>query len=377
MALSMRLAFWGSRFLRIFRSEAFDDIEVSAEFVPALTTVAQPMADLGRVAARYMLDVLSGADPTVLHRQLPARLVTRSSTAMRNQLQRSGDIRGSGCEDFVHRPGPSHLLRAYGSATPGGNAKIKRIISIDRVNRFWYRYHKLKITTEHGKEIRYVKRINFCVHFTRWIGDLVLATVLVLAPLPSQAVLVTYDGLMYIPSGPLTIDGLPNDGTQASNGWDNVTWGQFLSGATSYIITNGSLADPTGLLFRGSNSVYTTGGFAGRFFTTPANWATPGITMYFSILIRPTVTPATNHYYGLQIFSNDANTGNGHDLFVGKNGSGLNWGLEYTTNFISGSTTLPSVDAYSSMAAAANQTVLLVVRVIFAFRVARFVFISM
>jgi hypothetical protein len=200
------------------------------------------------------------------------------------------------------------------------------------------------------------------------LGGMLLAAVLVLASFSSQAALVTYDGFAYIPSGPLTIDGQPSDGTQASNGWDNVTWGQFLGGATSYIITNGSLADPSGLLFKGSNSVYTTGGFAGRFFTTAANWATPGIPMYFSILIRPANTPVTNHFYGLQIFSNDANTGDGHDLFVGKNGSGLNWGLEYTTNSISGTTTSTvPVDAYSSTPAAANQTVLLVVRIDFNF----------
>src|ERR1017187_9710232 len=239
-----------------------------------------------------------------------------------------------------------------------------------------------------------IKRINFCAHFTRLmvgfantsnqsgrtsrtarqrlakslLNGMLLATEVVLASSSSQATLVTYDGFSYVPSGPLTIDGQPSDGTQAANGWDNVTWGQFLGGATSYSVTNGSLADPSGLLFRGSNSVYTTGGFAGRFFTTPVNWATPGIPMYFSILIRPGNTPATNHYYGLQIFSNAANTGNGHDLFVGKNGSGLNWGFEYTTNSISGTTTSAvPVDVYSSTPAAANQTVLLVVRIDFNF----------
>jgi len=40
-----------------------DDIEGSAEFVPTLTTVAQPMSSLGRVAARYLLDVLAQGNP--------------------------------------------------------------------------------------------------------------------------------------------------------------------------------------------------------------------------------------------------------------------------------------------------------------------------
>jgi len=235
-----------------------------------------------------------------------------------------------------------------------------------------------------------IKRINFCAGFTRlmnssgdsshhkrqtirharqrWmLGGMLLAAV-VLVSSSSQAALVTYEGFPYPPTGPLTLNGLPNDGTQASNGWDNVTWGQFFGGAASYIVTNGSLADPTATLYTGSNSVFTTGGFAGRYNTTPANWATPGIPMYFSILIRPANTPATNHYYGLQLSSNGGNTGDGHDLFIGKTGSGLNWGLEYSTNSIVGSTTnTVFVDAFSSTTAAANQTVLLVVRVDFNF----------
>lgn len=63
----------------------FDDIQSSAEFVPSLTTVGQPMLDLGLVAARYILDVLSKTGAAVLHRKLPAQLVTRSSTAMPSQ----------------------------------------------------------------------------------------------------------------------------------------------------------------------------------------------------------------------------------------------------------------------------------------------------
>src|ERR1035438_7914341 len=233
-----------------------------------------------------------------------------------------------------------------------------------------------------------INRINFSAYFTKWmagfvnaskqdgwnrrqarhrlakplLGSVLLAAAL-LASSSAQATQLTYEGFAYVPTGPLSIDG-QGGGT----GWD-ASWGQFLGGATSYIITNGSLADLSGLLYTGSNSVFTTGGFGGRYFTnTPPNWATPGIPMYFSILIRPGNTPATNHYYGLQIFSNAANTGNGHDLFIGKNGSGLNWGLEYTTNSISGTTTSTvPVDAYSSTPAAANQTVLLVVRVDFNF----------
>jgi len=70
----------------------FDDIEGSAEFVPPLTTVAQPMASLGRVAARYLLDVLAqGTPPSVLHHKLPTQLITRSSTGPPNRRHRVGE----------------------------------------------------------------------------------------------------------------------------------------------------------------------------------------------------------------------------------------------------------------------------------------------
>ena len=68
----------------------FDDSDESAVFVPALTTVAQPMLDLGLVAARYLLDVLnSSKPPPLLRKQLPPRLVPRSSTAPPQRDQRA------------------------------------------------------------------------------------------------------------------------------------------------------------------------------------------------------------------------------------------------------------------------------------------------
>ncbi len=187
------------------------------------------------------------------------------------------------------------------------------------------------------------------------LGSFVLAAA-VLASTTSQATLITYDGFNYPVTGPFTIDG-ENGGT----GWSTY-WNQFFTATLSYAVTNGSLAD--GALNTYSNSVFTTGGFAGRFFNSTnsvivANdgfWAAPGTTNYWSILIRPNVTPATNHYYGLQIFSNGANTGSGVDLLVGKNGDGLNWGLQAGVG----------TDAFSSVSAQLNQTVFLVVRCIFA-----------
>ena len=185
----------------------------------------------------------------------------------------------------------------------------------------------------------------------------------VLAASSSQATLQTYDGFNYTPTGPFTIDD-QNGGF----GWDNVSWGQYLGGATSCIVTNGSLSDPSATLYTSSNKVYSAGGFAGRFNAQPPpnGYGWPGSTTYFSILIRPESAPATNHYYGLQLFSNGSDTGtNTSDVFVGKNGASLFYGLEYTSNDVAGATNV-LVQSYSGTQAVSNQTVFLVVRVDFA-----------
>jgi hypothetical protein len=190
-----------------------------------------------------------------------------------------------------------------------------------------------------------------------WLGSILLAA-MVLACSSSQAVLITYEGFPYAPTGLASIDG-----KSGGIGWD-ANWGQFVGGATSYGIMNGGLS--FGSLYTSSNRVFTTGGLAGRFFTEPSTfYGTAGTTNYFSVLIRPENTPAVNHYYGLQLWSNGADCPTPHDVFVGKNGSSLNYGLEYSTNDVSGATNV-FIHTYSSTAAASNQTVLLVVRVIFA-----------
>jgi LacI family transcriptional regulator len=60
----------------------FDDLEGAAESVPPLTTMAQPMKQLGQVAAAYLLGRLNDEDvPSTIHQKLAARLVIRASTA--------------------------------------------------------------------------------------------------------------------------------------------------------------------------------------------------------------------------------------------------------------------------------------------------------
>jgi len=72
----------------------FDDLEGSAESVPSLTTVAQPMKRLGQVAAKHLLDTLNAKDaaPAVLHEKLSARMVLRASTAAPSPNFRMGGL---------------------------------------------------------------------------------------------------------------------------------------------------------------------------------------------------------------------------------------------------------------------------------------------
>jgi LacI family transcriptional regulator len=58
----------------------YDDLPVSAYVEPALTTVHQPMGDVGAFAAGFLLDQLEDtAPPPPAVRLLPARLVVRQS----------------------------------------------------------------------------------------------------------------------------------------------------------------------------------------------------------------------------------------------------------------------------------------------------------
>lgn len=60
----------------------FDDIEIAAHFVPALTTIAQPRTLIGETAAHRLLAMLQGqADGLEPAHLLPVELVKRESTA--------------------------------------------------------------------------------------------------------------------------------------------------------------------------------------------------------------------------------------------------------------------------------------------------------
>jgi LacI family transcriptional regulator, repressor for deo operon, udp, cdd, tsx, nupC, and nupG len=61
----------------------FDDIRFARYADPPLTTIAQPMADLGRESMRMLIEIMTGADVTPRKRILPTQLIVRGSAARR------------------------------------------------------------------------------------------------------------------------------------------------------------------------------------------------------------------------------------------------------------------------------------------------------
>jgi len=59
----------------------FDDVRYAAHTNPPLTTIAQPMQQIGEYAVRLLLDLLSGRTDVPLSVTMPHRLVVRASTA--------------------------------------------------------------------------------------------------------------------------------------------------------------------------------------------------------------------------------------------------------------------------------------------------------
>ena len=61
----------------------FDDIDISACFIPALTTIRQPRLEIGMVAAEKLIEqILAPAAQTEFHEhKLPVELIRRESCA--------------------------------------------------------------------------------------------------------------------------------------------------------------------------------------------------------------------------------------------------------------------------------------------------------
>jgi LacI family transcriptional regulator len=59
----------------------FDDSAISAIVTPALTTVRQPVAEMGRMAVSLLMRILDHQRLEALHIELKTRLIVRGSTA--------------------------------------------------------------------------------------------------------------------------------------------------------------------------------------------------------------------------------------------------------------------------------------------------------
>jgi LacI family repressor for deo operon, udp, cdd, tsx, nupC, and nupG len=59
----------------------FDDVPLAQHTTPTLTTVAQPMCDLGQAAVKLLVDILGGTDAVPASVVLPHQISVRASTA--------------------------------------------------------------------------------------------------------------------------------------------------------------------------------------------------------------------------------------------------------------------------------------------------------
>ena len=84
---------------------------------PSLTTVAQPLHDIGATALRMLVELLAGREPTPAHVRLPTRLVVRDSTG-RCRHPEHGTVTGEPGEVSPTSPG----RRATARSAPTGPA---------------------------------------------------------------------------------------------------------------------------------------------------------------------------------------------------------------------------------------------------------------
>jgi len=80
LALLSRLQRRGLRVPQDIALVGFDDEDFSAETFPSLTTVSQPLGEMARRAALYLLARLAGVERDVYQQVLPNRLIVRESS---------------------------------------------------------------------------------------------------------------------------------------------------------------------------------------------------------------------------------------------------------------------------------------------------------
>jgi DNA-binding LacI/PurR family transcriptional regulator len=80
LALLSRLQRRGLRVPEDLALVGFDDEDFSAETFPSLTTVSQPLGEMARRAALYLLARLAGVERDIYQQVLPTRLIVRESS---------------------------------------------------------------------------------------------------------------------------------------------------------------------------------------------------------------------------------------------------------------------------------------------------------
>jgi DNA-binding LacI/PurR family transcriptional regulator len=58
----------------------FDNIELSAVLIPRLTTIAQPILEMGQLAVDSLIELINKKELEEMHRLVPVTLVERDST---------------------------------------------------------------------------------------------------------------------------------------------------------------------------------------------------------------------------------------------------------------------------------------------------------
>ncbi|MFF5516338.1 substrate-binding domain-containing protein [Streptomyces coeruleorubidus] len=71
----------GPRIPRDVAVTGFDDVELASYTYPALTTIRQPMREMGETAARLLLDHVRRSPEAEPSRIVPTSLVVRGSTS--------------------------------------------------------------------------------------------------------------------------------------------------------------------------------------------------------------------------------------------------------------------------------------------------------
>ena len=88
----------------------FDDLPISRWVSPALTTVRQPLAEMGRTAAAMLLTMIESREPSGRQVELATELVVRSSTAPPTPVDVSDEV-WVGATPWRSRASPPHGVR--------------------------------------------------------------------------------------------------------------------------------------------------------------------------------------------------------------------------------------------------------------------------